>query len=85
MAGPGRSLVKGRNSELSPHRYLPSLRRPFLSEADTKQYEVIIGTELAETKDDGSPPIYYSSVSPTNQQIRDEINDSTGKTTSYAG
>ena len=75
MDGPG----------LSPHRYLPSLRRPFLSEADTKQYEVIIGTKLAETEEEGFPPIYHSSASPTKQQIRDEINDSTGKTTSYTG
>ena len=85
MAGPGHSLVKGNNSKLSPHQYLPSLRRPFLSEADTEQYEVIIGTELAKAKDDGSPPIYHCSVGQTKQQIKDEVKDSTGKTTSYAG
>ena len=85
MAGPSHSLVRGDNSKLSPHQYLPSLRRPFLSEADIKQYEIIIGTELAKTRDDGSPPIYYWSGDETKQQIKDEIKDSTGKTTSYTG
>ena len=84
MAGPGHSLVKGNNSKSSPHQRLPSLRRPFLSEADIEQYAVVIGVELAKEKDDGSPPIYYYPVGRSRQQIRDEVGDSTGKTTSYA-